>query len=200
MLIGLWVRASMDGSQAFVEQVEHGRRRLKLPVREGLTRHPKAYVYIVALRLAELFTMYIVTAFALSYSTSNLGMSRDLFLNIGLLVGALSGVTIPCFAWLADRFGLRRVSIAGALVGLACAVPFFVAREARDRLDRDLLGATRERRARHGGECPAAAVHRAVRVDQNKVVTVSEIKMSTGRPSEGPLGKIHKNHMVGHAN
>ena len=38
--------------------------------------------------------MYIVTAFALSYSTTNLGMSRDLFLNIGLLVGAVSCVTI----------------------------------------------------------------------------------------------------------
>ncbi|ABN87257.1 symporter [Burkholderia pseudomallei] len=52
------MRASMDGAQAFVEQVEHGRRRLKLPVREALTRHPKAFVYIVALRLAEPFTMY----------------------------------------------------------------------------------------------------------------------------------------------
>lgn len=78
----------MDGAQAFVEQVEHGHRRLKLPVREALTRHPKAFVYIVALCLAEPFTMYVVTAFALSYSTSNLGMSRDLFLNIGLLAGA----------------------------------------------------------------------------------------------------------------
>ncbi|MDW9250912.1 sugar transporter family protein [Burkholderia thailandensis] len=131
VLIGLWVRSSMDESQEFVEKVEHGHRKLKLPVLEALTRHPRAFVYIVALRLAELFTMYIVTAFALSYSTSNLGMSRDLFLNIGLLVGALSCVTIPCFAWLADRFGLRRVYIAGALVGLACAVPFFVALEAR---------------------------------------------------------------------
>ncbi|AOK49905.1 shikimate transporter [Burkholderia sp. MSMB617WGS] len=131
VLIGLWVRASMDESQEFVEKVEHGRRKLKLPVIEALTRHPKAFLYIVALRLAELFTMYIVTAFALSYSTSNLGMSRDLFLNIGLLVGAISCVTIPCFAWLADRFGLRRVYIVGALVGLASAVPFFVALEAR---------------------------------------------------------------------
>ncbi|WP_175770784.1 MFS transporter, partial [Burkholderia anthina] len=46
-------------------------------------------------------------------------------------VGAISCVTIPCFAWLADRFGLRRVYITGALIGLASAVPFFVALEAR---------------------------------------------------------------------
>ncbi|WP_175762736.1 MFS transporter, partial [Burkholderia anthina] len=99
VLIGLWVRASMEESQEFVEKVEQGHRKLKMPVIEALTRHPKAFLYIVALRLAELFTMYIVTAFALSYSTANLGMSRELFLNIGLLVGAISCVTIPCFAW-----------------------------------------------------------------------------------------------------
>ena len=129
--IGLWVRASMDESTEFVEKVEHQHRKVKLPVIEALTRHPKAFAYIVALRLAELFSMYIVTAFALSYSTANLGMSRDLFLNIGLLVGALSCLTIPCFAWLADRFGLKRIYVTGAAIGLVCAVPFFIALEAR---------------------------------------------------------------------
>jgi MHS family shikimate/dehydroshikimate transporter-like MFS transporter len=58
-------------------------------------------------------------------------MSRELFLNIGLLVGAVSCVTIPLFALSADRFGLKRVYVAGALVGLLSAVPFFLALEAR---------------------------------------------------------------------
>ena len=131
VLIGLWVRSSMDESREFVEKVEHGDRKLKMPVLEALTRHPKAFLYIVALRLAELFTMYIVTAFALSYSTTNLGLSRDLFLGIGLFVGALSCITIPCFAWLADRLGLRRIYLIGAFIGLLSAVPFFLALEAR---------------------------------------------------------------------
>lgn len=131
VLIGLWVRKNMDESQEFLEKVEHAKHKVRLPVLEAMTRHPKAFLLIVALRLAELFTMYIVTAFALSYSTANLGMSRDLFLNIGLLVGAVSCLTIPCFAWLADRYGLRRIYLIGALVGLASAVPFFLALEAR---------------------------------------------------------------------
>ncbi|WP_321885518.1 shikimate transporter [Paraburkholderia bannensis] len=134
VLIGLWVRSSMDESKEFVEKVEHGHRKLKMPVLEALTRHPKAFLYIIALRLAELFTMYIVTAFALSYSTANLGLSRDLFLGIGLFVGAISCVTIPCFAWLADRLGLRRIYLIGAVIGLASAVPFFLALEARSTL------------------------------------------------------------------
>lgn len=65
---------------------------------EALLRHPGAFLLIIALRLCELLTMYIVTAFALNYSTQNLGLPRELFLNIGLLVGGLSCLTIPCFA------------------------------------------------------------------------------------------------------
>ncbi len=69
--------------------------------------------------------MYIVTAFALNYSTQNMGLPRELFLNIGLLVGGLSCLTIPLFLpWLADRFGRRRVYITGALIGTLSAFPF----------------------------------------------------------------------------
>ncbi|WP_089161646.1 shikimate transporter [Caballeronia sordidicola] len=132
VLIGLWVRSSMEESQEFVKKViEKGQKTRRLPIFEALRQHPKAFLLIIALRLAELFTMYIVTAFALSYSTTNLGMPRQFFLNIGLLVGALSIVTIPCFAMLADRFGRRRIYMIGALVGMLSAIPFFVALDAR---------------------------------------------------------------------
>ena len=131
VLIGLWVRTNMEESTEFVDKVAKPRHRARLPIVDALRENPKAFLLIIALRLAELFTMYIVTAFALSYSTTNLGMPRQFFLNIGLLVGALSIVTIPCFAWLADRFGRRKVYIGGALVGLASAIPFFLAMEAR---------------------------------------------------------------------
>jgi MHS family shikimate/dehydroshikimate transporter-like MFS transporter len=106
VLIALWIRSSMEESKEFVEKVgAHGERSVRLPIVEALLKHPKAFLLIIALRLAELFTMYIVTAFALNYSTANLHMPREFFLSIGLLVGAVSCVTIPCFAWLADRFG-----------------------------------------------------------------------------------------------
>jgi MHS family shikimate/dehydroshikimate transporter-like MFS transporter len=127
VLVGLWVRSSMEESQEFVERVEKAHRRARLPIFEALRQNPKAFLLIIALRLAELFTMYIVTAFALSYSTTNLGMPRQFFLNIALLVGAVSIVTIPLFAMAADRFGRRRVYITGAAIGMLSAVPFFVA-------------------------------------------------------------------------
>jgi MFS transporter, MHS family, shikimate and dehydroshikimate transport protein len=134
VLIGLWVRSSMEESKEFVEKVEKTHHRARLPIVEALLKHPKSFLLIIALRLAELFTMYIVTAFALSYSTNNLGMPRQFFLNIGLLVGVVSVITIPCFALLADRFGRRRIYIIVALVGMLSAVPFFLALDARSTL------------------------------------------------------------------
>lgn len=126
------VRNRMAESAAFVHTQSLPRpARQRLPVIEALRRHPGAFGFIIALRLCELLTMYIVTTFALNYSTFSLGLPRSWFLNIGLLVGAVSCLTIPLFAWIADRTSPRRVALTGALIGAACAFPFFYALEAR---------------------------------------------------------------------
>ena len=116
VIAALWIRNGMEESAEFEQQRENPVARKRLPVMEALIRHPGAFLKIIALRLCELLTMYIVTAFAL---------------NIGLLVGGISCLTIPCFAWLADRFGRRRVYITGALIGSLSAWPFFMALEAQ---------------------------------------------------------------------
>lgn len=131
VLGALWVRKGMDESAEFEQQRQQPAEQRRLPVMDALIRHPGAFLKIIALRLCELLTMYIVTAFALSYSTQNLGLPRELFLNIGLLVGGISCLTIPCFAWLADRFGRRRIYITGALTGALSTFPFFMALEAQ---------------------------------------------------------------------
>lgn len=131
VIAALWVRNGMEESAEFEQQQTTPAVKERLPVMEALTRHPGAFLKIIGLRLCELLTMYIVTAFALNYSTQNLGLPRELFLNIGLLVGGLSCLTIPCFAWLADRYGRRRVYITGALIGSLSAFPFFMALEAQ---------------------------------------------------------------------
>ncbi|XCW69036.1 shikimate transporter [Kosakonia cowanii] len=133
VLGALWVRNGMEESVEFERaQAEKPiEAKTRPPVFEALVRHPGAFLKIIALRLCELLTMYIVTAFALNYSTQNLGMPRELFLNIGLLVGGVSCFTIPLFAWMADRFGRRRIYITGALLGAMSAFPFFMALEAR---------------------------------------------------------------------
>lgn len=134
VLAALWIRNGMAESAEFEQQQREQQlqpKKKRLPVVEALFRHPGAFLMIIGLRLCELLTMYIVTAFALNYSTQNLGLPRELFLNIGLLVGAISCLTIPCFAWMADRFGRRRVYITGALIGTLSGFPFFMALESQ---------------------------------------------------------------------
>ena len=134
VIAALWIRNGMAESAEFENQQQEAQLKTakkRLPVVEALFRHPGAFLLIIALRLCELLTMYIVTAFALNYSTQNLGLPRELFLNIGLLVGGISCLTIPCFAWLADRFGRRRIYITGALIGTLSAFPFFMALESQ---------------------------------------------------------------------
>src|SRR6185312_1237432 len=63
VLIGGWIRSSMDESREFVEAVGQTAHRARLPVVEALLAHPGAFLLIIALRLVELLTMYIVTAF-----------------------------------------------------------------------------------------------------------------------------------------
>ncbi|ATA25707.1 shikimate transporter [Brenneria goodwinii] len=133
VVIAWWIRSGMEESQEFEaskKQQGKAEKPRSFPIVEALREHPKAFLLIIALRLGELLTMYIVTAFALNYSTANLGMPRELFLNISLLVGGISCLSIPFFARLADSFGRRRIYVTGALIGAASAFPFFMALEA----------------------------------------------------------------------
>ncbi|MGM3310072.1 shikimate transporter, partial [Enterobacter hormaechei subsp. steigerwaltii] len=114
VVVALWIRTGMEESAEFErQQREIPVAKKRLPVMEALVQHPGAFVKIIARRLGGQRTMYIVTAVALNNSTQNHGLPRELFLNIGLVVGGISCLTIPCFAWLADRFGRRRVYITG---------------------------------------------------------------------------------------
>lgn len=130
VLVALWVRGGQEESQEFVASVVKAKQPpTRIPLFEAVRQNPKGFFYIIALRLAELLTMYLVTTFALNYSTKNLGMSSSLFLNIGLMVGAISCFTIPFFAHISDRFGRRRMCVIGGLIGAVCAFPFFFALE-----------------------------------------------------------------------
>ena len=131
--IAMWIRCDQDESQEFVDHVVKARQTpQKLPILQAISQHPKAFFYIIALRLTELLTMYLVTNFALNYSTAQLGMDKQFFLNITLMVGAISCFSIPLFAWLADRFDHRKMCVLGGLIGALSAFPFFMALDAQN--------------------------------------------------------------------
>ncbi len=67
VVVALWIRNGMEESAEFEQQKrEKPVAKKRLPVMEALVQHPGAFLKIIALRLCELLTMYIVTAFALN--------------------------------------------------------------------------------------------------------------------------------------
>ena len=127
----VWIRSDQDDSLEFKQHQKQAHqvqeKKSRFPIIQAIQHNPKGFFYIIALRLAELLSMYLVTTFALNYSTEKLHMPSQLFLNISLMVGAISCFSIPFFAMIADRFGRRRMCIMGGLIGAVAAFPFFLA-------------------------------------------------------------------------
>jgi MFS transporter, MHS family, shikimate and dehydroshikimate transport protein len=128
---GLIVRARVTETSEFVHEVEEKGAKAKAPLIAAFQENPKAFLQIFGLRLVELFTSYIVTTFALSYSTNTLHMDKGFMLEIGLIVGVVGIFTIPTFAILSDRFGRRKIYILSGLIGALSAAPFFISLEAQ---------------------------------------------------------------------
>jgi metabolite-proton symporter len=117
--IGIWVRVSLAESPVFEEALEKAEEGAHAaPVLETLRRMPGRVVLGGALKFGENISFYLMTAFAITYVTEMLHLSRSVALN-GVLAGALvATISMPLWAWLSDRIGRRPVYGFGA-AGLA---------------------------------------------------------------------------------
>src|SRR5205814_4364102 len=108
--IGLWARMSLVESPVFQEAVESAADGAHAaPVLEVMRRMPGRVVLGGALKFGENISFYLMTAFAITYVTEMLHLSRTVALN-GVLAGALAAtVSMPLWALLSDRIGRRPV-------------------------------------------------------------------------------------------
>ncbi|MCD9028641.1 MHS family MFS transporter [Luteimonas sp. BDR2-5] len=129
VLVGLWVRLSLTETPAF-QKVLDQHERVRLPMREVLLGQPRALLVGTLLTLATFVLFYLMTVFALSWGTAQLGYTRERFLMLQLVGVLCFAATIPLAALYADRFGRRRAMIVATvailLFGLFFA-PLFVA-------------------------------------------------------------------------
>ncbi|OHE85755.1 MAG: MFS transporter [Lysobacterales bacterium RIFOXYD1_FULL_69_11] len=114
VLLGLWVRLSISETPAF-QRVLDRQERVRLPMRDVLVRHPRALLVGTLSALATFVLFYLMTVFALSWGTSQLGYSRDAFLWLQMAGVVAFAATIPLAAVYADRHGRRRSMIIATL-------------------------------------------------------------------------------------
>ena len=123
--VGLWVRLGVLESPLFAREVER-KQVAKQPFLEVIKRNPREIVLSALLRMSEQMPFYIFTVFVLSYGTEDLGFSKGFMTNSVMAAAALSLVMVPLFGHLSDRFGRRRVYIAGAVATGLWAIPYFL--------------------------------------------------------------------------
>jgi len=111
MLIALWMRAMLDESPQFQALTEIS----SDPVREVFRTHRRSLGVVFCARIGTDASYYVFTVYLLTYVEKHLHLAKDLAVNAVLIGSAIQFLLIPLMGALADRAGLRRVYLAGAV-------------------------------------------------------------------------------------
>ncbi|MFI9024588.1 MFS transporter [Streptomyces sp. NPDC053560] len=132
VILGLWIRLSVDESPVFKAALAQAAARKgtesaaeRLPLVAVLRHHWRDVLIAMGARMAENISYYVLTAFVLVYATEHSGLSQQIALNAVLIASALHFAVIPAWGALSDRVGRRPVYLVGALGVAAWAFPFF---------------------------------------------------------------------------
>jgi metabolite-proton symporter len=109
VLVGLYVRLTITETPVFREAVTRDAR-ARVPMFEVFRSYPRTLVSGILASLATFVLFYLMTVFALSWGTSTLGYTREVFLIIQLIGVVFFAVTIPLSARVAEH-GRRRTLI-----------------------------------------------------------------------------------------
>jgi metabolite-proton symporter len=102
VLLGLYVRLSITETPVFAAAVAR-HERVQVPMLAVLRSHAGMLVIGTLIGLSVYVNFYLMTVFALSWGTSQLGYTREQFLFIQLFGVLFFGATIPWSAILAER-------------------------------------------------------------------------------------------------
>ncbi|EST20029.1 MFS transporter [Streptomyces roseochromogenus] len=130
VLIGLWIRLSVDESPVFKEALAQAESRRaeepeKLPLVSVLRHHWRDILVAMGARMAENISYYVITAFVLVYATTSADVSKQTALNAVLIGSAVHFAVIPAWGALSDRVGRRPVYLLGAAGIGVWMFPFF---------------------------------------------------------------------------
>ena len=129
VIIGLWVRLSIEESPVFKEaQTElETTEKAHVPLLEVIKKYPREVLVAMGMRMAENISYYLFTVISITFLTTYVGTTGDKGIILkALLIGAVVHfVTIPLIGALSDKVGRRPLYIAGAIGVAAWSWVFF---------------------------------------------------------------------------
>ncbi|KRF36418.1 MFS transporter [Nocardioides sp. Soil805] len=129
VIIGLWVRLSIEESPVFKEnQTELSTsEKQHVPLFEVIKKYPREVLVAMGMRMAENISYYLFTVISITFLTTYVGTTGDKGIILkALLIGAVVHfVTIPLIGALSDKVGRRPLYIAGAIGVAAWSWIFF---------------------------------------------------------------------------
>ncbi|WP_082407558.1 MFS transporter [Mesorhizobium sp. 1M-11] len=134
-VVALYIRNQLDETpeyKAAMENAETRRHEQKVPVGALLRGSPREVVFGFLTVTGHNANAYILSAFALSYMTNTLGMSRTSSLTATVVATVCGIVGAPLLGMLADRIGSAKVYMLGAGFVLVFAFPLFWALDTRN--------------------------------------------------------------------
>jgi metabolite-proton symporter len=124
LAVGLYIRVQITESPAFQAVRDRGTE-ARFPASEVVRRNGKAVLIGVLAMAANSIPFYMPTVFALRYGVEEGGASKGTILLAVCIAAVIQVFTIPFAAALADRYGRRPVLLAGSLLAVLEAFPFF---------------------------------------------------------------------------
>ncbi|MCM0044432.1 MAG: MHS family MFS transporter, partial [Burkholderiaceae bacterium] len=104
VVVGLYVRLNITETPEF-RKVLARQERVKVPMIEVVTRHPKVLALATLAGMGQFVLFYLITVFTLSWATSSLGYARADFLVLQLISVVFFAGFIPLAAKLSDSRG-----------------------------------------------------------------------------------------------
>ena len=127
--LGLYVHLKLEDTLAFRALNRDGTapvRRARSPILEVMTAQPRLVFLAAGSFIATNFIFYVLIAWSIGYATSadGLNVPRELILTAVLIGSGVMSPTLLLFGAISDRYGRRRIYMAGA--ALSCLFAFAI--------------------------------------------------------------------------
>jgi MFS family permease len=114
-------KAAKDAAEGVTQSPKSG----GSPVIDALRQYPKQIFLAAGSFIVVNATFYIYVVYIIDYGTDELGLAQTTVLVAILIASIVQVIVLPIFAAISDRYGRRKIYIAGAAGTALWAFPFF---------------------------------------------------------------------------